>query len=218
MDKIFIIIAAYNEANRILSVLKKLKTEYHNIVVIDDGSSDETSKIVKDEGIKVLKHIVNLGKGAAMKTGCDYAISKGAEIIVLIDADGQHKPEDIPRFLESLKGTDIVFGYRKIGESMPFILRFGNKFINLTTKILFRINIQDTQCGFRAMRSETYKKIKWKSTGYPAESEMVALVGKKRLKYKEIPIRTIYGNRHKGTTMLDGLKIVFNMVLWRLWW
>ena len=214
--KLFIVIAAYNEAKRIHKILKELKKEYSNIIVIDDGSRDNTSEVSEKQGVTVLKHVVNMGKGAAMKTGCDYAIKNKAEIIILMDADGQHLPRDVPRFIKALEGNDIVFGYRKFEKDMPFILKCGNKFINFVTYLLFELKIKDTQSGFRAITAQAYKKIRWKSTSYSVESEMVANVGKKRLRYVEIPIQTIYSSRYKGTTVFDGIKIVLNMVIWKL--
>ena len=208
--------AAFNEEKRISNVLKELTTKYKNIVVIDDGSSDKTFETAKKHKIKVLKHVVNLGKGAALKTGCDYAVNKGAEVMVFIDADGQHLSSDIPRFLEAIKGRDVIFSYRDFEKDMPLILKMGNNLINLVTYILFGLKIKDTQCGFRALRSEAYKKIRWQSTSYPVESEMIANAGRKKLKYSEIPIKTIYKEKYKGTTIFDGMKIILNMIKWRL--
>lgn len=216
MANTFIIIAAYNESKNIGKVLAELKKEHKNIIVIDDGSKDNTFSIAKKSGATVLKHVVNLGKGAAMKTGCDYAIKLGADILVLMDADGQHEPKDVQKFIKAIKGNDIVFGYRQFSKKMPFILRFGNSFINSTTTLLFGLKIRDTQSGFKAITSKVYEKIRWTSTDYAMESEIIANAGKKRLKYKEIPIETIYSDRYKGTTVLDGIKIVINMISWRL--
>ena len=216
MDRLFIIIAAFNEEKMISNVLKELTPKYKNVVVVDDGSADKTFETANKHEVTVLKHIVNLGKGAALKTGCEYAVNKGAEIMVFIDADGQHLPSDIPRFLKAIKGRDIVFSYRNFRKEMPLILKMGNNLINLVTHILFSLKIKDTQCGFRALRSEAYKKIKWQSTSYPVESEMIANTGRKRLKYSEIPIKTIYKEKYKGTTIFDGMKIILNMIKWRL--
>ena len=216
MNNVFVVLAAYNESDNIKVVLKELKKDYKNIIVVDDGSKDNTFNIAKKEGIIALKHVVNMGKGAAMKTGCDYAIKKGAKILILIDADGQHQPKEVKKFIKAIKGNDIVFGYRKFSNEMPFILRFGNSCINKVTKLLFGLNLKDTQGGFRALTAQAYQKIRWDSIDYAMESEMIANAGKKRLKYKEIPIETIYSDRYKGTTVLDGIKIVINMILWRL--
>ena len=103
MKNIFIIIAAYNESKHISKVLEDIKKEYNNIIVVDDGSKDNTFSIVKKSGVTAIKHVVNLGKGASMKTGCDHAIKNGAEILILMDADGQHEPKDIKNPLNSDK-------------------------------------------------------------------------------------------------------------------
>lgn len=216
MKNIFIIIAAYNESKHISNVLKEIKKSYGNIIVVDDGSKDNTPEISKKERVIVLKHIVNLGKGAAMKTGCDYAIKNNADILVLVDADGQHEPKEIPEFLKKIKEKDIVFGYRTFSKKMPKILSFGNKFINFATKLLYGLNLKDTQCGYRAFTAQAYKKIRWRSLDYSMESEMIANTGKHHLKYAQVPIATIYSEKYKGTTVLDGIKIVMDMLLWRL--
>lgn len=212
----FVIIPAHNEQKHISSVIKGVNKYSDHTVVVDDGSTDKTRSVAEKEGVIVISHIVNLGKGAALKTGCEYALKKGAKTLIFIDADGQHQPQDIPRFLNALKDADIVFGSRSLNKRIPFVLKFGNRFINKVNKLLFGVKLSDTQSGYRAMTSEAYGKIKWKSTNYSVESEMVANTGKKRLKYKEIPIRTIYSDRYKGTTIVDGVKIVLNMVWWKL--
>ena len=216
MNKVWIIIPAHNEENHIEEVIKKTKRFAENILVVDDGSKDKTSIIAERSGAFVLKHIVNLGKGAALKTGCEYAIKKGAEKIVVLDADGQHDPKEIPKFVKALDNTDIVFGYRRLNRNMPFVLRYGNWFIFFMAKLLFGLKIADTQCGYRAFRSNAYNKIKWNATDYSMESEMIANTGKAHLKYSQIPIETIYSDKYKGTTVIDGFKIVLNMVWWKL--
>ena len=112
-------------------------------------------------------------------------------------------------------GADIVFGYRKL-DKMPAVLKFGNWFIRLITRALYNIDLKDTQSGYRAFTAEAYKKIKWNSCDYSMESEMVTKAGKHHLKYKQIPIQTIYSDRYKGTTIIDGIKIVLNLIWWRL--
>ncbi|MBT5924723.1 hypothetical protein HOH30_03285, partial [Candidatus Woesearchaeota archaeon] len=114
-----------------------------------------------------------------------------------------------------LKHVDLVFGHRTLGTAMPFVLRFGNAFINKTTKILYGINIKDTQCGYRGFTTDTYKKIRWNASDYSMESEMIALAGRHKVSYAQIPIQTIYADKYKGTTVLDGVSIVMKMFLWR---
>lgn len=159
---------------------------------------------------------MNLGKGAALKTGCDYAAREGASIIVVLDADGQHEPREIPRFISELKDADVVFGYRRLNKKMPAVLRFGNWFINSVCGVLFGISLKDTQSGYRAFRADVYRKIRWSAVDYSMESEMIAKVGNNHLRYREIPIETIYGDRYKGTTVWDGIKIVFSMIWWKI--
>jgi len=210
------VIAAYNEEKYIADVIKKASRFLDTIIVVNDGSKDSTSSIARQNRAIVLDHIINLGKGAAIRTGCDYASKLGAEKIILIDADGQHDQKDIPRFVESLKDNDIAFGYRTFNKKMPLIFRLGNSAITLTARLLFHVSLNDTQCGYRAFKAEAYKKIRWQASDYSMESEMIANVGKARLKYSQIPVETIYAEKYKGTTILDGIKIMMNMIFWRM--
>jgi UDP-N-acetylglucosamine---dolichyl-phosphate N-acetylglucosaminyltransferase len=214
--KTYIIIPAYNESKHLSGVITRTKKFSDNLVVVDDGSKDNTADVAKKEGVVVLKHIVNLGKGAAIKTGADYALQNGADVIIFMDSDGQHDPEEIPEFLKNIKGNDIVFGSRKRTKVMPFVFKFGNWFISFVSSLFFGVKLHDTQSGYRAMTADAYRKLRWTARDYSVESEMISLVGKNKLKYKEIFIKTIYSDKYKGTTIWDGMKIVFNMVWWRL--
>lgn len=208
----FIVLPAYNEGSKIKPILKQITKITKNIIVVDDGSKDNTVEIVKQLGITILEHSINLGKGAALRTGCDYAVEHGAKHIIVMDSDGQHDPKEIPKFLQALKDIDIVYSFRQGAGNQPGILRFGNHFINNTLKILFRTNIHDSQCGFRAFTADAYQKIKWNSTDYYMETEMIIRASRKKLKYRQIPIALIYADKYKGTTVLDGVKIVMKMV------
>ena len=216
IKNIWAVIPAYNEQNSINIIIEKTKKYADIVVLVDDGSKDKTKGIATNAGAIVLRHVVNLGKGAALKTGCDYAIKNGAKFMIVLDADAQHNPEDIPRFIEKLKKYDIVFSYRKTSRNMPFVLRFGNMLISNVVKVLYGIDLNDTQCGFRAFTKEAYKKIRWNASDYSMESEMISRAGKQRLKYVQIPIETIYSDKYKGTTVIDGVKIVMNMFWWKL--
>ena len=142
--KIFAIIPAYNEEKRISKVNKETKKYVDNVVVVDDGSKDRTKEAAKKAKAIVLRHLVNLGKGAALKTGCDYAVKNKADIMIVIDADAQHDPNEIPKFLKNIKRYDIVLTYRKLNENMPFVLKFGNWIINKT--ITFLCYLLDKVC------------------------------------------------------------------------
>ena len=215
-SNIWAVIPAYNEERNIGGIIRKTKKYVDNIVVVDDGSRDRTREVAEKFNAVVLKHIVNLGKGASLKTGCDYAFEKGAEYVVALDADAQHNPEDIPRFIEKLKKYDIVFSYRKASSKMPIVLRFGNLIISKVAKVLYGVGLNDTQCGFRAFSRDAYRKIRWNASDYSMESEMISRAGKQSLKYVQIPIQTIYSDKYKGTTIIDGIKIVLNMFWWKL--
>ena len=215
-QKIFAVMPAYNEERHISKIIKATKKYVDCVVVVDDGSKDRTARIARRSKAIVLTHLVNLGKGAALKTGCDYAVKSSAGFIIAIDADAQHDPKEIPRFLEGLKSHDIMLGYRRLNKKMPFVLKFGNQFINKTISFLYGVKIRDSQCGYRAFTAKAYKKLRWKASDYSMESEMIAKMGKYRLSYAEIPIATIYSDRYKGTTVLDGIKIVFNLLIWKL--
>lgn len=213
----FVVIPAYNESEHIREVIRGVKKYIQNIIVVDDGSKDNTSDIAKEEGATILKNIINLGKGATLRTGCDYAIKLGANQIIVLDADAQHDPHKIPEFLEAMENNnEMVFGYRKLSETMPFVLRFGNWFISKTTKFLYNLDLYDTQCGYRAFTADTYKKIRWDASDYGMESEMITKVGKHKLKYAQVPLQTIYLDKYKGTTVLDGMKIVLKMMVWKV--
>ncbi|MBU0615371.1 MAG: glycosyltransferase family 2 protein [Nanoarchaeota archaeon] len=215
-DSLWVIIPAHNEQKTIAQVIKQTKKFCKKIVVVDDGSKDSTSQLAEGQQVVVLKHIINLGKGAALKTGCDFAVSQGAKKMVVMDSDGQHDPAMIPVFLDKLKKVNIVFGYRRFDKNMPFIMKFGNWFINNAVWFLYRIKLKDTQSGYRAFTADAYEKIRWKALDYSMESEMIANAAKSKLRYAEIPIKTIYANKYKGTTVLDGIRIVFNMIFWKV--
>lgn len=217
--KTFIVIPGLNEEKHIFKIVKKLKKlSYKNIIFVDDGSKDLSAKKAKEAGAIVLIHKINLGKGAAAKTGCDYALKHGADILCLMDADGQHSPQDIHRIITELNKTksDIVFGYRKIDKNMPIVMKFGNWFINTSTRIVNGINLYDTQSGFRCFRSSAYNKLRWLSNDYSMESEMIYRASKNKLKYSQIEIKTVYLDKFKGTTIFDGIKIFINILKFKI--
>ena len=110
---------------------------------------------------------------------------------------------------------DIVFGRRSLPENMPTIFRFGNTFISRALKFLYGFKVHDSQCGYRAFTAEAYKKVRWDASDYYMETEMLIKAGKHKLSHSQIPIETIYADNYKGTTVLDGVKIVTSLFLWR---
>lgn len=211
-----VIIPAYNEESRISAVIKGVLAQKCDVIVVDDGSADTTYDKALNAGATVLQHRINLGKGAAAKTGCEYALRKKYDTIILMDGDGQHRPEDIPRLLKALDKTGIVFAYREYDHHMPALMRFGNSFINFASSIINGIHLKDTQSGLRAMKAQVYRKVRWGATDYGMESEMIAKVAKHKIPFKEIAIPNIYDESYKGTGIFDGVKIVIQMLKWRL--
>lgn len=215
-SKIFVVIPAYNEASRIREVVRGVKKFCQNIIVVDDGSKDETEKVARKSQVTILRHRLNLGKGAAMKTGVEAAFLLGAEKVVLLDADGQHNPAHLPVFIKALNsGYDVVFGCRDLSSGVPLVRLYGNKFGSFLISLVFGIYRSDLLCGFMAFTRETYKKIEWDSVRYGVETEIVARVGKNKLKYTEVPIETIYKDKYKGTTILDALGILLSIPRWK---
>ena|SRR3989338_9197049 len=217
MPNIIAIIPAYNEEKHIEEIINRTKKYVTLVIAVDDGSSDSTYKKSRSADI-ILRHIVNLGKGAALKTGFLTAIKNKADIIVTLDADGQNNPEDIPKFIEALErhNADIIVGARKFNKNMPIVFRLGNWGLRKIFQVLFKLKVNDSQSGFRAVRANIYPKIKWQSTDYSVEAEMLANAGRNNLRCIEVPIATKYLNKYKGTTIVDGINIFLQMILWRL--
>jgi glycosyltransferase involved in cell wall biosynthesis len=215
--KIFIVIPAFNEEKHIADVLKDVKKARLPVVVVDDGSSDKTYEIAKRSKFLVLRHKVNLGKGAAMKTGAKAAFKLGADAVIFMDSDGQHKVGDIEHFVDALnQNFDVVFGSRNLSYGVPIVRFMGNKFASVLISLMFGIYISDLISGYRALTKKAFRKINWESTGYGVETEMVIKTGKHNLKYCEVPVATVYLDSVKGVTILDAVNILFDVVRWRL--
>jgi len=217
--KIVAVIPAFNEGEKIKDVIVRLNKYVDRVIVVDDGSTDSTTEIVKsiDQNIIILRHIVNLGKGASLKTGCEKALKEGADILIMMDADGQHEPEDIPKFIDKIVkyDFDIIFGARRINKNMPLMMLLGNRFLTFATLLLFGINIKDTQSGFKVFKAKILPQIIWQSNRYSADTEIVINTAKAELKFEQIEIETIYSDKHKGTTVFDGIRIFFNLLIWK---
>ena len=215
--RIFVVLPGHNEEDRLAEVLEDVLRRYDNVIFVDDGSTDRTYEIAAASGAITLSHITNLGKGAALRTGCDFALSKGADVIVVMDSDGQHDPAEIPKFLKALDGgSDIVVGCRKWNSDMPFVMKLGNYGLHKISSMMFKVDVSDTQSGFRAFTAESYPRIRWESNDYSMESEMLARIHSEGLKVSTVGIRTIYHDTYKGTTVMNGLRIATNMIIWKM--
>lgn len=215
---------AYNEGDRILPVLKELSKLGYKVVVVDDGSRDNTSVLIKKaklNDVVLISHKINLGKGGALKTGCEYAFSNGADAVIMMDADGQHAANDLSKFIEKLETNnyDVVFGSRNLGMGMPFVRFVGNKVASVLVNILFGIYVSDLVSGYRALTKKAYNKAKWsysRPPGYGVETEMIIRIKKANLKYCEIPIETIYFDNYKGVSILDAFGVFLNLIYWKI--
>ena len=214
--KIIAVIPAHNESKYIGNIVKQAKIYVDDVLVIDDASSDNTKQLAEKAGAIVLRHIVNLQKGAALKTGCEAAVNLGADIIITLDGDGQHDPNEIPKLIERLNYSDLVIGVREFNRNMPKTSRLGNIFLSKFSKFLFKSDLSDTQTGFRAFNARIYPKIAWESADYRVETEMIKNISDNRISHEEVKIKTIYNDKYKGTTPLDGIKIALNMISWRM--
>jgi len=184
LDKICILIPAYNAHLTLESVLKKIQPLKMDTVVVDDGSLDETEKIASANGAYVLEHPYNLGKGAALRTGFQYILQKDYQVVVTLDADGQHDPSEIPSLLRIFQNIqpDILIASRAGEfEGMTFLRRFWNR---LGAKAVARIchsDITDSQSGFRLLRTEILKEVQLTTSRFETELELLIKACKKRV-------------------------------------
>ncbi len=218
---IYVVMPAYNESKTIKKVIEDLKDRNLNMVIIDDGSHDETYKIASDSIYKsqigyVYRHVINRGLGAALETGIKAALERNADIIVTFDADGQHDPDDIIPVCKPImeNKADVVIGTRNF-EKMPASKKFGNTVMNLITRIFYGIHVNDSQSGLRAFNRKAADFLDINSRGYGVSSEIIGEIKKYDLKVEEVEIKTIYTDysMSKGTNLAVGLKILAKLII-----
>lgn len=221
--KLLIILPAFNEGGKIGEVLKNLPAKIKGAssiekLVIDDGSSDNTSKVALSHKAKVLRHIINRGLGGGIGTGFEYARITGADIVVTFDSDGQHRPKDIePLIKPIIEGiADVVIGSRFIKVSeVPFDRIVINFLSNIATYILFGIWTSDSQSGLRAFNKNAISKIEIKTQKMEVSSEIFKEIKRNDLKFEEIPIKAIYTeySRKKGQKNSNAVPTFIKMFL-----
>ena len=216
----WIVMPGFNESKYVANVLKKVSRYTDNIIFIDDGSSDNTTEEAQSVIQHVLRHELNLGKGAALKTGCEYAFNfLNASAVILMDSDDQHNPAELEHFVSELSqpNTDIVFGAREMTPEMPILKRFFNSAASYFISFLFSAPlIPDIPSGYKAFTKKAYKRIQWDSLGYQVEMEIACKVSKYHLPFSAITIDTIYHDHDKGMTVLNTLDIIPRIVMWRI--
>ncbi len=220
-EQTYIVIPAKDEAMRIEAVLKSIKKldRPYPIVVVDDASSDNTAHIAKRYTRHIVRHKINLGPGGATRTGIEFALFAGAKNIVIIDADGQHSPSEIPTLLDSLARNryDLVIGSRFMGseEDVPRIRRIYNGIGNRISRFVTNVDVTDSQSGFRAMTSDfaSQNPIEW--NGFEFCIEMIRKAKQNGHRIGEVPISVKYTKEtlQKGQSMISGLRMLARMIV-----
>ena len=218
-EQVWVIVPAYNESDQLGQTLELLCQKFPNVVVVDDGSTDSTSAVSLRFSVFLLRHSVNCGQGAALQTGIDFALQKGAEILVTFDADGQHCVEDIEPLIEPIRtlDSDIVFGSRFLGttEGLPWtrwiILKLGVFF----TGLLSGMWMTDTHNGLRAFSRHAAQKIRITISDMAHASEIIDQVRRQGLSYCEVPVTVKYNPKTiaKGQSSWNSLRIAISLVL-----
>jgi glycosyltransferase involved in cell wall biosynthesis len=220
--KLAIVIPAYNEETVIHDVISKLPKKLDGIdeivpIVVDDGSTDNTYKKAKSQCRYVFRHVVNLGVGAATSTGFEAAKKLKADIVVTLDGDGQHNPNDVQKLIEPIlsKKADVVIGTRMLDyQGMPVLKIVGNWLMNFLTFLVFRKWSSDTQSGMKAFNSKALKKMCFHAIGYEICSETIGEIKRNKLKYAEVPIEVLYTEYSKktGQIWVNGINIFTKII------
>ena len=225
MKRLTLILPALNEAEVLADVLARLKTALKRLpvdtelVVVNDGSRDETAAIAVKTGATVLTHLINRGLGAALGTGLAYAKKEQADFAITFDSDGQHDPQDIAKVLRPLVNgrADVVIGSRSLSREgkMPFLRRINNLAFNLLTWIFFGKTTSDSLSGFRGFNRRAIKYIRLKTERMEVSNEFFAEIKRHNLKLAEVPIRVIYTpySMKKGVKPGNVFAIIFRLVL-----
>ena len=187
-------ISAYNEARYVGSIVLQARQYVDEVIVVDDGSTDNTAMVAGLAGATVIRHTENRGKGAAIQSILAEAKRRNPDILVLLDADAQHDPNEIPALTKPIsEGFDLVIGSREAQKDRtPRYRRIGQKVIFRSSRLASKTNIVDSESGFRALSPKAIKKLDLKAKGFAIESEMITSAAHKNLKITEVPISNIY--------------------------
>lgn len=217
--RVVALIPCYNEAARIGEVVHRARSQVDAVVVIDDGSPDQTAIEAKRAGAVVLQHPINKGKGAAIQTAMQYAAEKSYELMIFLDGDGQHNPDEIPKFLETQRATQaaIVVGNR-MGEvqNMPLLRKWTNQFTSWVLSRMAGQAIADSQCGYRLLHKNVVPDIRTQTSNFDTESEMLIQAGRRGHRIASVPIQTIYEGQEKQSKIRPGRDTVrFFKLVWK---
>lgn len=215
----WVVIPLYNEATVIGDVVRELSPVFGNVVCIDDGSRDGSGTIARAAGAHIVSHPINLGQGAALQTGFEYALERGAEYVVTFDADGQHRVVDALAMLQRARDEDlaIVFGSRFLDDrTKPGILKkIVLKTAVWVTNITTRTKLTDAHNGLRVIRRDALSRIKLKQDRMAHGTEIVVRLGRTGLPYAEEPVEVIYTDysKAKGQSLLNSVNILIDLLI-----
>lgn len=217
--KTLVLIPAYNESAKIGKVVREVKSENFDILVVDDGSNDSTAEAARNVGAPVLIHQINRGQGAALKTGIQYALIKDYEVVVFFDADGQMKADEINKLLEPLmlEKYEVVLGSRFLGkvENIPFLKLVTLKSALFFTRLTTGLKLSDVHNGFQAWSREALLKINLTQDRQAYASEILHEIADKKLKYTEAPVTITYTpySKRKGQSVFNAFNILWDLII-----
>jgi glycosyltransferase involved in cell wall biosynthesis len=220
--QVYIVIAAFNEGRAIANVVSGLRREYCNVVVVDDGSADDTAQRAAEAGATVLRHMINRGQGAALQTGISYALRAGAQYVVTFDADGQHAQSEIPLMVGPIAAgeVDICLGSRFLGQasSMPSSRKLVLKGAVIFTRITSGLKLTDAHNGFRAFSRRAAEKLDIRLDRMAHASEIIDQVRMTELPYREIPVTIRYTDYSlaKGQRSSAAVRVALDYLIGRL--
>lgn len=217
IDNTIAIIPSFNESRTIGSVVNETISMGLKVLVVDDGSSDNTARVAMDNGALVIGHSQNKGKGAAVREGMRYVLENtNFEWMVIMDGDGQHHPADIPFLMQATTAPDVdlVIGNRMLQtRDMPKARYWTNRFTSWVVSGICGEKIPDTQCGFRLLRSDAVKNMTLTTDKYDIESEILIQAAESNHHIRSVPIRTIYGEEVSAIKPIRDTFKFFKLVL-----
>ncbi len=218
-EHIFVVVPAYNEQQTIHAVVSELVALGLTVVIVDDGSAPALQKQEFPAGTLLIRHQVNLGQGAALQTGIEYALKKGAHYIVTFDADGQHPAAAIGSMiaLQETSGADVILGSRFLDDqgATPARRAFTLKLARWVNFLFTGLMLTDAHNGLRLFTAEAARRIKLRENRMAHATELLALIKKHRLRYKELPVTIRYTDYSmaKGQNFWSSFRIVFDLLL-----
>ena len=223
LERTAVVIPAYNAGRLLGGVIESVagKIARERIIVVDDGSSDDTAEVAGKTGVVVVRHLKNRGKGAALSTGLEKAYAIGSEFAITLDADGQHDPAEIPRFLEKERetGADIIVGNRMRDiKNMPRIRIFTNRLTSWVVSKKAGQPIPDSQNGYRLIKTALVRKLTFETCRYEWESEILIKAGRAGARITDIPTATIYGEERSSIHPLVDTLRFFRLVIKSFFW